>query len=73
MQYDDNDSSWECCFVIDSLYDFGNVHFNMMPGERQWNSILPLTQAPRFICGTKMTLYQMNLEVPFPAIAIQVE
>ena len=31
-QHDVNDGLWECRFVIGSLYDFGNVHFNTM-----WN------------------------------------
>ena len=39
-------------------------------GKRQRNSILLLTQAPRFICVTKMKFCQMNLEVLFSAIAI---
>ena len=75
-QHDDNDSSWECRFVIGSLYDFGNVHFNTMwnqTGRKATNSILLLTLAPRFICGTKMKFDQMNLEVLFPAIAIRSE
>ena len=41
--------------------------------ERQLNSILLLTQVPRFICGTKMKFYQMNLEVLFSALAIRSE
>ena len=111
-QHDDNDSSWECCFVIGWLYDFGNVHFNTMWNQTRRKvascaavfsvaptlsphkclcgesvgatlktavqearrkatySILLFTQAPHFICGTKMTFDQMNLEVLFPAIAI---
>ena len=36
-------------------------------------AFLLLIQAPRFICGTKMKFYQMNLEVLFSAIAIGVK
>ena len=42
-------------------------------GRKATNSILLLTLAPRFICGTKMKFDQMNLEVLFPAIAIRSE
>ena len=56
---------------IGSLYDFAMFNSILMPGERQRNSILLLTQAPRYIGGSKMKFCQMNFKVIFSAIASQ--
>ena len=56
-----------------TLAMFISIRCGTKPGEKQRNSILLLTLAPRFICGTKMKFDQMNLEVLFTAIAIRGE
>ena len=66
-----NVALWLAHFM--TLAMFISIWCATKPPERQRNSILLLTQAPRFICGTKMKFDQMNLEVLFPAIAIRSE
>ena len=66
-----NATLWLAHFM--TLAMFISIRCGTKPPERQRNSILLLTQAPRFICGTKMKFDQMNLEVLFPAIAIRSE
>ena len=66
-----NADLWLAHFM--TLAMFISIRCGTKPGERQRNSILLLTLAPRFICGTKMKFDQMNLEVLFSAIAIRGE